>query len=259
MARGKNKKQPKKDKTAKKGDRHPFSRKEWFNVISPGAVATKKPVGWTCCKKPQGTQVLSELLKGRVAEMAYSDITGQAKDVSKRIHATIEEIQGANCFTNFYKYELARDKIYGMLRKRQTLIEVNTDVKTEDGVMLRVFVIVVSKKQPGQVRLNSYVKHTRAKFLRKKLIAEIQSLASKSKADPLVYDALTDNLQKKLEKVAIKVVPGCMLQVAKIKTVKRGIVDVKKLVEDFNPQIAEEAADAPTAENPEAQNLLSQA
>lgn len=257
MARGKNKKQPKKDKAGKKGERHPFARKEWFNIISPGALAVKKPVGWTCCKKPQGTQVLSDLLKGRVAEMAYSDVTNQAKDVSKRIYATVEEIQGANCFTNFYKYELARDKIYGMLRKRQTLVEVNTDVKSEDGVMLRVFVVVVSKKQPGQVRLNSYIKHTRAKFLRKKLIAEIQAVAGKTKADLLVYDALTDNLQKKLEKVAGKVVPGCMLQVAKIKTVKRGIVDVKKLVEDYNPQPVEAAGADKTEENPEAKNLLS--
>jgi small subunit ribosomal protein S3Ae len=261
MARGKNKKQPKKDKANKKGERHPFSRKEWFNIISPGAVQTKKAVGWTCCKRPQGTQVLADFLKGRVAEIAYSDITNSAKDVSKRIYSPIDEVQGSNCFTTFYKYELARDKISGMLRKRQSLIEVNCEVKTEDGVLLRVFVVVVSKKLPGQLRLNSYVKHTKAKFLRKKLIGELQAIGSKLKGDALVYDVLTETLQKKLEKVAGRVVPGCMLQIAKIKTVKRGAVDTKRLVEDFNAQQAQAGptADDPALESVEAQNTLSQA
>ena len=256
MARGKNKKQPKKDKS-KKGDRHTFARKEWFNIISPAAVSIKKPVGWTCCKRAQGTQIISDFLKGRVAEMAYSDITGSSKDVSKRIYSTVDEVQGANCFTNFYGYELARDKISGMLRKRQSLIEVNTDVKTEDGVTLRVFVIVVSRKLPTQVRLNSYVKHTKAKFMRKKLIAEIQAVASKTRANAIVYDTLTENLQKRLEKIATRVVPGCALQITKIKTIKRGVVDVKKLVEDYTPAVAEVPAADVAPENVEAQNVLS--
>lgn len=259
MSRGKNKKQPKKDKANKKGERHPFSRKEWFNIISPSAVQMKKPVGWTCCKKPQGTQVVSDFLKGRVAEMAYSDITGSSKDVAKRVYSVVDEVQGTNCFTTFYKYELGRDRISGMLRKRQSLVEVNCEVKTEDGVLLRVFVVVVSKKLPGQVRLNSYVKHTKARFLRKKLIAELQAIGAKQKGDLLVYDVLTETLQKRLEKVAARVVPGCMLQVAKIKTVKRGAVDAKRLVEDFHAQQAQAEAVEGAPENPAAENALSKA
>lgn len=256
MSKGKNKKVPKKDKANKKGEKHPFSRKEWYNLISPAAVQTKKPIGWTCCKKPQGTQVVSDFLKGRIAEMAYSDITGNSKDVCKRLHVIVDEIQGANCFTNFYKYELTRDKISGMLRKRQTLIEINTEVKSEDGTILRVFLVVVSKKLPNQTKLNSYVKHSVCKILRKKMIPEIQSLASKSKCDNFIYDVLTESLQKKLEKLAVKVIPGCMLQVIKIKCVKRGVVDTKKLTEDFVEAIKQTEEKEKTEENPEAQNQL---
>lgn len=254
MAKGKNKKIVKKEKQKQRGDRHPFSRKEWFNVISPAVVQKRKPIGWTCCKKPQGTQVVSDFLKGRIAEMTFADVTDTAADVPKRIHAIVDEVVGQNCFTNFYKFELARDKISMMLRKRQTLVEVNCEVKCADGVTLRVFLVVVSNRQENQRKLNSYIKAARVKLLRKKLTADIQAYGSKLKADNFVYDVLTNTLHKELEKSTHKIVPHAKLEIAKIKTIKRGAVDTKKLVEEYQ---AEAPADKQKAESPEAQNLLS--
>ena len=254
MAKGKNKKLPRKDKQKQRGDRHPFSRKEWFNVISPGAVQSRQPVGWTCCKKPQGTQVVSDFLKGRIAELTYADITNSATDVSKRVYGIVDEVSGSNCFTNFYRYELASDKISGLIRKRQTLIEVNTEVKSIDGITLRVFVVIVSNRQENQKKLNSYVKMARVKLLRKKLVADLQAIAAKQKSDSLVYDVLTGTLQKALEKTVLKIVPGAKLEVSKVKTVKRGAVDTKKLVEEYQAAVPVENA---KNESPDAQNTLS--
>ena len=52
MAKGKNKQVSKKGKVVKKGDRHPFTKKEWFTVVAPAALRDSKAIGWTCCKKP---------------------------------------------------------------------------------------------------------------------------------------------------------------------------------------------------------------
>lgn len=253
MAKGKNKKNPKKDKAGKKGERHPFARKEWFKIIAPAATHNKKPVGWTCCKKPQGTQVVADFLQGRVAEITYADINNEPKDLPRRIHCIVDEIQGTNCFTNFYKYELARDKISAMLRKRQTLIEVNSEIKTEDGNIFRIFIVAVSSRQQRQVKLNSYIKHSQVKLLRKRLIKEVQDLAAKAKSDAFIYDVLTNKLQGDLQKLAQKLVPDCKLQIAKIKTIKRSAVDTKKLVEDFKAEGDTKKID----ESPDAQNTLS--
>lgn len=260
MAKGKNKKIPRKEKTSKKGERHTFARKEWFNIISPACVQIKKPIGWTCCKKPQGTQVVSDFLKGRIAELTYADVTSSHLDVPKKISSIVDEVQGSNCFTSFYKYELARDKISGMLRKRQTLVEINAEAKTEDGIVVRVFLVVVSNRVEGQVKLNTYIKHAKVKLLRKKMTAEVQKLAAKAKLDNFIYDILTEKLVKDLQAEAVKIVPGCKLQIAKVKTVKRGIVDTKKLVEDLVKVEAAkdtEGAKDKTEENPEAKNKLS--
>lgn len=45
------------------------------------------------------------------------------------------------------------DKLRSLVRKWQTLIEAQVDVKTTDGYLLRMFAIAFTKKRNGQVRL----------------------------------------------------------------------------------------------------------
>lgn len=75
MAKGKNKKISKRGKMGRKNEKHAFSKKEWYQLLSPSALKKIIPIGWTCCKKPTGTEVVSDFLKGRVAEICYADIT----------------------------------------------------------------------------------------------------------------------------------------------------------------------------------------
>lgn len=144
MAKGKNKKLSKKGKIQKKGEKHPFLKKEWYTVIAPAALRDSKSIGWTCCRKPTGTLIASDFLKNRVAEMSFADISSSAKDFSKRIKIIIDDIQGSSCFTTFHSYELAREKVFAMLKKRQTLIEVVSEVKTTDEVLISIFVNAVA-------------------------------------------------------------------------------------------------------------------
>lgn len=53
MAKGKSKRVPKRGK--RRNEKHAFSKKEWYQIISPSAVKKNVTIGWTCCNKPQGT------------------------------------------------------------------------------------------------------------------------------------------------------------------------------------------------------------
>lgn len=258
MAKGKNKKLSKKGKVVKKGEKHPFTKKEWYSVIAPAALRESKSVGWTCCKKPTGTQIVSDFLKNRVAEMSYADISNSGKDVSKRIKVSIEDIQGSSCFTAFHSYELSRERVAAMLKKRQTLIEVVTEVKTSDNAVFRIFVYAVTTKRPGQTKLNSYAKASKVRVLRKRLFAELSAQAAALTSKNFIHEVITEAVNPKLEQVANEVIPGVKLQVGKLKIAKRGNVDMVKAsdqIVEANTQA--QAADKKRKENPEAQNPLS--
>jgi len=168
MAKGKNKKVTRKDKK-KKNEKHTFAKKEWFQLISPTAVKKTVPIGWTCCKKPTGTERVQDFLNGRIGEMCYGDITQNKNDIPKKIRFVIEEVNGRSCVTSFYGFELMRDVVMEKLKKRQSLIEIYQDVKTKDGSIFRVFLMVVTKRSQNQVKLNSYAQHSKIRVLRKKL------------------------------------------------------------------------------------------
>jgi small subunit ribosomal protein S3Ae len=256
MAKGKNKKLSKKGKIVKKGEKHPFTKKEWFNVIAPAALRESKSIGWTCCKKPTGTQIVSDFLKNRVAEMSYADLTNSAADVSKRIKLLVEDIQGSSCFTSFHSFELSRDKISAMLKKRQTLVEIVTEVKTSDGVVFRIFVVAVTNRRQGQLKLNSYAKSSKVRLLRKRLTTDLLAHSAKLSSANLIHEVVSQTINSKLEKAATEVIPGVKLQIGKLKIVKRGNVDMVRATEEVKAQVAV-GNDNKRKENPDAQNVLS--
>jgi len=227
MAKGKNKQISKKGKAAKKGDRHPFTKKEWFQVMAPPALKESKQVGWTCCKKPVGTQIVSDFLKARVAEITLADLTDVGKDVTKKIKIVLDDIVGNSCFTSFYEYQLCREKIAAMLKKRQTLIEVVAEVKSKEGVIFRVIVVAVTSKRYGQQKINSYAQSSKIRLFRKKVTAELIKLASEKSANDFAHEVITDAINPKIEAVGGKVIPGIKMIIAKLKISKKNVTEIR--------------------------------
>ena len=233
MAKGKNKQVSKKGKSVKKGDRHPFTKKEWFQVMAPAAFKETKQVGWTVCKKPVGTQVVSDFLKNRVAEITYADIKESGQNVVKKIKVKVDEINGNACFTSFYEFELSREKINAMLKKRQSLIEVITEVKTKEGVIFRVIAIAVTSRRPGQTKLNSYAQSSKIRLFRKKVGAELVKLAADKMANDFANEVVTDVVGPKLEAFGGKIIPGIKLLITKVKISKNNNAEIRGNQETF--------------------------
>ncbi|CAE8662447.1 unnamed protein product, partial [Polarella glacialis] len=137
----------------KMGD--PFLKKEWYDIKAPSMFSVRN-CGKTLITRTQGTKIATEELKGRVLEVNLADLNNDEDQASKKIKLCIEEVQGRNCLTDFHGMELTRDKICSMIQKFQSLIEAHVDVKTTDGVTVRMFVIAFTKKRPDQVKTSCY-------------------------------------------------------------------------------------------------------
>lgn len=69
--------------------------------------------------------------------------------------------------------KITTDKLRSMVKKWQTLIEANCDVKTTDGYLLRLFCIGFTKRRPNQVKKTSYAQTQQIKRIRRKMIAHM--------------------------------------------------------------------------------------
>lgn len=65
---------------------------------------------------------------------------------------------------------MTTDKLRSMVKKWQTLIEANCDIKTTDGYLLRLFCIGFTKRRPNQVKKTSYAQTQQVKRIRKRMI-----------------------------------------------------------------------------------------
>lgn len=109
------------------------------------------------------TEIASEGLKGRVFEISLADL--QNDEIAfRKFRLIAEEVQGRNVLTNFHGMDLTTDKLRSMVKKWQTLIEANVDVKTTDGYLLRMFCIGFTKKWATQVKKTCYAQHAQVSF-----------------------------------------------------------------------------------------------
>ncbi len=229
MTKGKNKKISKNAAKKKQSENHPFLKKEWFKVLSSKACGPVQEVGWTCVKKPTGTQKINDLLQGRVLEICLGDVKDGKKDIrnlSKKVKLYVEDVQGANCFTSFYKFELTRDQVQKNIRKRRTLVDLSVDVLTKDGNNLRVFVQVVSGRVEGQVKLNSYLVSSQVHAIRKNLSQKLLYIAASMKSDDFVNEILYDKINSALNAEVTKVHKSHTLQITKVKMIKKEFFDM---------------------------------
>ena len=169
MAIGKSKRPIKGKKGGKKKPTDPFLKKDWYDIKAPKLFARNK-VGKTVVTRTQGNKIASDGLKGRVLQANLADIHGnEAEHAHTIIKLRVEEVQGQECLTNFHGMQFTTDKLKSLIRKWQSLIECAIDVKTADGVAIRMFCIGFTKRKNNQVKKTTYAQTSQIKQVRKKI------------------------------------------------------------------------------------------
>jgi len=234
MAIGKNKKLGKKKGTKKKVD--PFVRKEWYDVKAP-APFSKRVFGKTCVTKTTGTKIASDQLKGRVLETSLADLNDKSEQLAwRKVKLCIEEVTGRACLTNFHGLDITRDKLCSFLRKWQTTVDIQAEVKTLDGYILRIFVVAFTGRQNGQIRKCSYAQHAQIKLIRKKIIDILVKESQSINLVELVQKFTLDAIPEACKKACQFVYPLSHVVIKKVKTLKKPKFDIVKLNELYKEQ-----------------------
>ncbi|CAG2224021.1 RP-S3Ae [Mytilus edulis] len=175
-------------------------------------------------------KIASDGLKGRVFEISLADL--QNDEVSfRKFKLMAEDVQGRNVLTNFHGMDLTRDKLCSMVKKWQTLIEANVDVRTTDGYLLRMFCIGFTKKKAMQNKKTCYAQHTQIKTIRKKMVDIITKEVSTNDMKEVVNKLIPDSIGKDIEKACQGIYPLHDVYVRKVKVLKKPKFDLGKLME----------------------------
>jgi len=233
MAVGKNKGLSKGGKKGvKKKIIDPFTRKDWYDIKAPSTFKVRD-VGKTLVNRTQGTKIASEGLKGRVFEVSIADLQSDndAERSFRKFKLIAEDVQGRNVLTNFHGMTLTTDKLRSMVKKWQTLIEANMDVKTTDGYLLRVFCIGYTQKDDKSKRKTCYAQHTQVKSIRKTMVDKISKDISQNDMKEVVRKLIADAYAKEVETACRSIYPLHDVHIRKVKVLKKPRFDLSKLLE----------------------------
>jgi len=95
---------------------------------------------------------------------------------------------------------LTTDKLRSMVKKWQTLIEANCDVKTTDGYTLRLFCIGFTRKQEMSTKKTAYAQAGQVRNIRKKMIDIISREVSSTDLKDVVNKLIPDSIARDIEK-----------------------------------------------------------
>eukprot|EP00088_Acartia_fossae_P029014 TRINITY_DN297_c0_g1_i1.p1 TRINITY_DN297_c0_g1~~TRINITY_DN297_c0_g1_i1.p1 ORF type:complete len:269 (-),score=84.58 TRINITY_DN297_c0_g1_i1:96-902(-) len=219
-------------KGAKKKIVDPFTRKDWYDIKAP-ALFTVRQVGKTLVNRTQGTRIASDGLKGRVYEVSLADLKSEndAERSFKKFKLICEDVQGKNCLTNFYGMSLTTDKLRSMVKKWQTLIEANVDVKTTDGYTLRVFCIGFTKKMDNSKKKTCYAKSQQVRNIRRKMQEIISKEVASDDLKGVVNKLIPDSIAVDITKACHGIYPLHDVYIRKVKVMKRPRFDLTKLMD----------------------------
>jgi small subunit ribosomal protein S3Ae len=230
MAVGKNKRLSKKGKGQRKKLADPFTKKEWYDVKAPSVFKVRQ-VGKTLVSRTAGNKIASDSLKGRIYEVSLADLQQSENEAYRKIRLRCEEVSGRNCLTNFHGMDLTRDKLCSLVRKWQSLIEANCDVKTTDGYLLRLFAIGFTQSRKLQTKKTTYAQSSQIREIRAKMVEIMARDASECDLKELVRKFIPEVIGKEIEKAVAGIYPLRDVYIRKVKVLRTPKFDITKLME----------------------------
>lgn len=117
------------------------------------------------------TKTVSDGLKGYASEMSFADLQN-AEVAFRKFKLITEDVQGKNHVIDIHDMDF-HDKICSMVKKCQTMIEADIDVKTTNGCFC-LFRIGFTKKCNTQTQTTSYARHQEVHQIQKIMEIMIQ-------------------------------------------------------------------------------------
>jgi small subunit ribosomal protein S3Ae len=183
--------------------RDPWALKKWFNVHAPsymgGVLVAEVPAS-----EPQ------KLLM-RTLEISLYDVTKDISHLPIKLRFQIHRVEGLRALTRFKGLELTRDYIRSLVRRGTSKVTAITDVRTKDGMVMRVTVMGITTHRVGTAQKSA---------MRKRIVETLAKKAAEMDVGQFLKEVTEGTLAADLFIAAKKIAPMRKVEVAKIKVLK---------------------------------------
>ena len=165
-------------------------KKTWYEIVAPEMFGGK-PIGETLAAD-------SRQLVGRKIDVSLMDISRNYSKFFVKVRLQIDKIDGNKAHTKLVGHDVLRERIYRMVQRHGRRVDAIQDVRTKDGVHIRVKTVFMLIKRVGSSTKNA---------TRKMAHDMIEEAASKATFEEFINAIIEGNLQHKLKKDCSKVYP----------------------------------------------------
>ncbi|MGB9704996.1 MAG: 30S ribosomal protein S3ae [Pyrobaculum sp.] len=183
--------------------RDPWALKKWFNVHAPsymgGVLVAEVPAS-----EPQ------KLLM-RTLEISLYDVTKDISHLPIKLRFQIHRVEGLRALTRFKGLELTRDYIRSLVRRGTSKVTAITNVRTKDGMVMKVTVMGITTHRVGTAQKSA---------MRKRIVETLAKKAAEMDVGQFLKEVTEGTLAADLFIAAKKIAPMRKVEVAKIKVLK---------------------------------------
>ena len=208
----------------------------------------KRMFTYSTVNQTVGKKLASDSMKGRVFEANLGDLN-QGFESNKKVKLIVEDADGKSriALTNFYGLECTRDYLCSLIRKWHTLIDTFVDCKTNDGFLMRFFIVAFTSKLHKK-KATCYANRSQVRQMRAIMTKIITKVCKASTLKDLVGKVLGNELTDEMAKKCKHIFPLENITIRKVKSIKRPKIDMNQL---NSMHTDSELAGVPVAKNTE--------
>ncbi len=178
-----------------------WSMKKWYTLIAPEYFGLAE-IGETPADDPQ--KVINRTVEVTLAELT-NDYSNQ--NPYKKLIFKVYRVAGDNAYTKFHRFEMMREYINSLVRRRTSKIDDVIDVTTADGYVLRVKPVAFTIKR---------CKTSQKSAIRKIMREIITNNASQKNFVQFLQECILGRIPSEIYKNAKKIYPLRRVEIRKI-------------------------------------------
>jgi small subunit ribosomal protein S3Ae len=185
-------------------------KKQWYEIVSPKMFG-EKVVGETLSVDPK-------FLMGRILNISFANISQDFSKFFIKMEFQVEKVEGQKAFTKFIGYEIMRERLFRMIRRRSKKVDTVQDTETKDGINFRIKSIFILKGNATTSARNA------ARVKAKEVIA---ATAKVNTLEKLVNMMITGELQKKIRQECRKIAPVGSVEIRRAEIIQERTIEEK--------------------------------